>query len=75
MQGVSKVIVIPFIWAIRIYRAVISSHFPSVCKYYPSCSEYAIEALNKHGLKGVLMSIKRILRCHPFAKGGHDPVR
>lgn len=46
------------------------------CRYYPTCSEYAIEAVNGHGvLAGGLLSVKRILRCHPFADGGFDPVR
>ncbi len=45
------------------------------CIYTPTCSQYAIEALNKYGvLKGLWLAIKRILRCHPFAKGGYDPV-
>lgn len=45
------------------------------CIYTPTCSHYAIEALNKYGvLKGLLLAIKRILRCHPFAEGGYDPV-
>lgn len=47
----------------------------SHCIYFPTCSEYAIQAIEKYGaFKGSLLSIKRILRCHPFAKGGYDPV-
>ncbi len=47
----------------------------SNCRFYPSCSSYCLEALNAHGLiKGIFLSIKRILRCNPFCKGGHDPV-
>ncbi|MCP5515503.1 MAG: membrane protein insertion efficiency factor YidD [Spirochaetales bacterium] len=58
-----------------IYRKLISPLFPPSCIYYPTCSAYAIEALKKYGpLKGSFLSIKRILRCHPFKKGGHDPV-
>ena len=46
------------------------------CKFYPTCSEYAIQALEKYGtLKGSLLSIKRILRCNPFSKGGYDPLK
>jgi len=60
---------------IRFYQNVISPHFPPVCRYYPSCSAYAYEAVNKHGLLyGCLLAVKRILRCHPFIKGGYDPV-
>ncbi|MDO4902837.1 MAG: membrane protein insertion efficiency factor YidD [Limosilactobacillus sp.] len=44
------------------------------CRYYPSCSEYMLQSLQRFGLKGVLLGIARILRCHPFAKGGIDPV-
>ncbi len=47
----------------------------STCIYMPTCSQYAIEALEKYGaLKGMYLSVKRVLRCHPFAKGGYDPV-
>lgn len=47
-----------------------------VCKYYPTCSQYAIEAVEKYGaLKGSFMAAKRILRCNPFSKGGYDPVK
>ncbi len=46
------------------------------CKYYPTCSEYAIQAIEKYGaIKGTIFSIKRILRCNPFSKGGYDPLR
>lgn len=49
---------------------------PPTCIYVPTCSEYAIEAINKYGaLKGGFLAIKRILRCHPFAKGGYDPLK
>ena len=46
------------------------------CKYYPTCSNYCIDAINKYGVfKGVFLGIKRILRCNPFSKGGYDPVK
>jgi len=60
---------------IRFYQMAISVHFPPVCRYYPSCSAYAYEAVNKHGfLRGCLLAVRRILRCHPFRRGGYDPV-
>lgn len=61
--------------AVRAYQMGISPLLPSSCRYYPSCSAYAIEALEKHGaFHGSLLAIRRILRCHPFRAGGFDPV-
>lgn len=61
---------------IKFYRKFISPLKRPCCIYYPTCSEYAIEAISKYGIiKGGFMSIKRILRCHPFHKGGYDPVK
>ncbi|NMB64737.1 MAG: membrane protein insertion efficiency factor YidD [Spirochaetes bacterium] len=60
---------------IKLYKLVISPVLPNACRFYPTCSQYAIEALTRHGLfKGGFLSIKRILRCHPFCDGGYDPV-
>lgn len=60
---------------IRFYRRHISPHLPPMCRYYPTCSCYAIEAIETHGaLKGSLMAAWRILRCNPFSQGGYDPV-
>jgi putative membrane protein insertion efficiency factor len=60
---------------IRFYQRAISPWFPPACRYYPTCSAYAIEAIERHGfLKGTLLAAKRILRCHPFHAGGYDPV-
>lgn len=60
---------------IKLYKYVISPVLPNACRFYPTCSQYAIEALTKHGLlKGGLLAIKRILRCHPLCDGGYDPV-
>jgi putative membrane protein insertion efficiency factor len=59
----------------RAYRYFISPMLPKSCRYFPSCSEYGIEAVEKKGVvKGLYLTFKRIIRCHPFAKGGYDPV-
>lgn len=63
------------IFMIKFYRNFISPLKKPSCIYIPTCSQYALEAVTKYGFfKGVFLSIKRILRCHPFAKGGYDPV-
>ncbi|WP_283620889.1 membrane protein insertion efficiency factor YidD [Limosilactobacillus avium] len=60
---------------IRGYQRGISARRPyRVCRYYPTCSEYMIQALQRFGIKGALLGIARILRCHPFVRGGYDPV-
>ncbi|MCK3904203.1 membrane protein insertion efficiency factor YidD [Streptococcus suis] len=59
---------------VRFYQKCISPLFPPSCRYQPTCSSYMIEALQKHGLKGFLMGLARIARCHPFVDGGLDPV-
>jgi len=64
------------VFLIKFYRKYISPHKKPCCRFYPTCSQYALEAIEKYGTaKGVLMSIKRILRCHPFNEGGYDPVK
>ena len=60
---------------LRVYRLVISPLFPPCCRYYPSCSAYAVQAIRRHGpILGGWLALKRIGRCHPWAPGGHDPV-
>lgn len=60
---------------IRFYKAAISPHTASHCKYIPTCSQYGIEAIERFGaLKGTALTVWRILRCNPFSKGGYDPV-
>lgn len=60
---------------VRSYQIVLSPLLPAACRYYPSCSVYAIEALEKHGARrGAWLAIKRVGRCHPFHAGGFDPV-
>ncbi|MBQ8740303.1 MAG: membrane protein insertion efficiency factor YidD [Clostridia bacterium] len=64
-----------FIWLIKFYQKHISPHKIPCCRFTPSCSAYAVEAITVHGaLKGLFLSIKRVLRCNPLCKGGYDPV-
>ena len=61
---------------LRLYKWALSPMLPSACRYYPSCSDYMRQAVEKYGpARGVWMGIKRIARCHPFHQGGLDPVR
>lgn len=63
------------IWLIRGYRTLISPLFPPVCRFQPTCSSYAIQAIERFGAwRGSWLAIRRILRCHPFHPGGYDPV-
>ncbi len=62
-------------WLLRGYQRVISPLFPARCRFYPSCSEYARQALLKHGaLRGGWLTLNRLLKCGPWHPGGHDPV-
>ena len=64
-----------FVLAVRAYQMWVSPLVPAACRYHPTCSAYAIEALQKHGaLRGCWLAAKRIGRCHPFRAGGFDPV-
>ena len=59
-----------------VYKAVVSPFLPPACRFEPTCSEYAKQAVERYGaVKGTWMGVKRILRCQPFCKGGHDPVK
>jgi hypothetical protein len=61
---------------LRLYKLALSPMLPSACRYYPSCSDYMRQAVEKYGpARGIWMGIKRIARCHPFHQGGLDPVR
>jgi putative membrane protein insertion efficiency factor len=61
---------------IRAYRLLISPLLPPSCRFTPTCSEYAMQAIEKYGaLRGFYLAIRRLLRCHPFHSGGYDPVR
>lgn len=60
---------------LRAYKWAISPMFPPSCRYTPTCSEYAMEAIERYGIfRGGMKALARILRCHPFVKGGYDPV-
>jgi hypothetical protein len=61
---------------IKLYRYIVSPLVPSSCRFIPSCSAFALDAIAKYGcLKGSYLSVRRILRCHPFHHGGYDPVK
>ena len=61
--------------ALRWYKRSVSPLMPQACRYTPTCSEYAMEAIERHGLAaGGVMAMRRVLSCHPFARGGYDPV-
>ena len=67
--------IFPFLLLIRIYQSLISPLLGASCRFTPTCSQYAKEALKKHGLfKGLYLTLKRLSSCHPWGKSGHDPV-
>ncbi len=64
------------IFTIKFYQRFISPLFPPSCRFYPTCSSYAIEAIRRYGLlRGGLLALKRVAKCHPFHPGGYDPVK
>ncbi len=72
---IKKILIAPFLFLIRIYQLFISPLKPATCRYQPTCSSYAKEALEVHGLfKGGGLAIKRIFSCHPWGGSGYDPV-
>lgn len=75
MAALKKAAIFPFIVLIRFYQICISPIKPNCCRFTPTCSQYALEAFRKHGpFKGLFLTIKRILRCHPWGGHGYDPV-
>ena len=63
------------IWVIKAYQAILSPLFGQQCRFYPTCSQYALEAIDKHGaIVGSYYTSCRLLRCHPWHVGGHDPI-
>ncbi|MDR0834894.1 MAG: membrane protein insertion efficiency factor YidD [Candidatus Symbiothrix sp.] len=74
-RGLRGIPALTITFFIRFYRACISPHTPASCRFTPTCSEYALEAIKKYGaLKGGWLALKRILRCHPWGGHGYDPV-
>lgn len=74
-QGLRKLTEFVLILPIRFYQGAISPMLPPSCRYTPTCSQYAIEAIRKHGpLRGSILAAKRIFRCHPWGGSGYDPV-
>jgi hypothetical protein len=72
---VSYVATRPIVWVVRFYQVAVSPYLPRTCRYLPTCSEYALQAMERYGLcKGMYLTIRRILRCHPWGKGGYDPL-
>ena len=71
MSVASRIVLGP----VRAYQRVISPALPPRCKYHPTCSAYAVQAVESYGiLRGVVLAVWRVLRCNPFSHGGHDPV-
>jgi hypothetical protein len=63
------------VWIVKAYQLVLSPFFGQQCRFYPTCSHYAVEAIQKHGaLLGSYYTVRRLSRCHPWCDGGHDPV-
>ena len=75
LHSVSQVVAWILVLPIRFYQTAISPYTPPSCRFTPTCSEYARQALLKHGpIKGLYLAIRRILRCHPWGGSGYDPV-
>ncbi|MBQ7460898.1 MAG: membrane protein insertion efficiency factor YidD [Bacteroidaceae bacterium] len=71
LEWLAELLILP----IRFYQRFISPLTPPSCRFTPTCSQYAVEALRKHGpLKGLWLAVKRLLRCHPWGGSGYDPV-
>lgn len=70
-----RVLTVLLVSLIRVYKTAISPLFPPSCRFYPTCSTYTMEAIEKHGpFRGGWLGVKRIARCHPWNEGGYDPV-
>jgi putative membrane protein insertion efficiency factor len=72
---IKQILNFPFILLVKIYQYIISPIFPASCRFTPTCSSYTIEAITIWGpIKGIYLGVKRMLKCHPWGKYGHDPV-
>ena len=70
-----NVLIFPFVFLIKFYQVCVSPFTPPACRFTPTCSQYALEAFRKYGpFKGLYLSVRRILRCHPWGGSGYDPV-
>lgn len=75
IRWIKTILTWPLLLLVKMYQYLISPLTPSSCRFHPTCSEYAVQALKKHGpFKGLVLSVKRILKCHPWGKSGYDPV-
>ena len=75
VTATSAAVVAGLVFLLRIYQVHVSPAFPPTCRFYPSCSQYAVEALHTHGvLRGIGLTTWRLMRCHPWHPGGDDPV-
>src|SRR5215217_9233444 len=75
MSELARLVARPVIWVIRAYQLLISPMRPATCRYYPSCSAYAVTALGRYGVfQGTWLALRRLGRCHPWAAGGVDHV-
>lgn len=75
MKVLLRILSLPFIALIKLYQWIISPMLGPKCRFTPTCSQYAIEALKKHGVfKGLWLTVKRLSRCHPWGGHGYDPV-
>jgi putative membrane protein insertion efficiency factor len=66
----ARILIVP----VRVYQRTVSRLLPPMCRYQPTCSHYMVEAIERHGLRGVWLGTKRICRCHPWGGSGYDPV-
>ena len=75
LSVLKRIVAFPLILLVRFYQLCLSPLKPPSCRFTPTCSQYAIEALRKHGpIKGLYLTVKRLLRCHPWGGSGYDPV-
>lgn len=75
MKFLAKLLALPFIFLIRVYRKAISPLMPPSCRFRPTCSQYGLQAFRRYGVfKGFWLTTKRLARCHPWGGSGYDPV-